>query len=77
MDNVSDGRITNTITGKLASRGLGSPCRVTVQSNHGLVTLAGTVEHAHQVAVAIGAARGMSGVRNVVNHITVRSQARQ
>jgi osmotically-inducible protein OsmY len=77
MENVSDGRITNTISNKLASRGLSAPCRLSVQTSRGQVTLSGTVEHAHQITLAMGAASGMTGVRHVISHITVKPQARQ
>ena len=71
MNNVSDGRISEMITNKLAARGLSS-CRLTVHTSNGQVTLSGTVEHPHQLSAAAAAARGMSGVQRVVNQIVVK-----
>jgi osmotically-inducible protein OsmY len=71
MTYVSDGRISEMITNKLLARGLSS-CRLTVQTSNGQVTLSGNVEHAHQVRSATAAARGMTGVRRVVNQVIVK-----
>lgn len=75
MDNVSDGRISELVTHKLAARGL-SKCRLTVQTSNGQVTISGVVEHADQMSAAAAAARGMSGVRRVVNQIVVKPALR-
>lgn len=72
MYNVADDQITKTVTNKLATRGLTSPCRVTVQTSHGQVTLSGTVQHAHQIGAATAAVSGMSGVRRVINQIIIK-----
>jgi osmotically-inducible protein OsmY len=71
MNDVSDGRISEIITNKLAARGLSS-CRLTVQTSNGQVTLSGTVERAEHASAAAAAARGMSGVQRVVNQIMVK-----
>lgn len=77
MHDAKDGRITQTVTNKLASRGFSSPCRLTVQTSSGQVTLSGTVQHAHQKSAAASAISGMAGVRRVVNQITVKPAAKR
>jgi osmotically-inducible protein OsmY len=73
MHDANDDRITTTVTNKLATRGFSSPCRVTVQTSNGQVTLLGTVQHAHQIGAATAAVSGMSGVRRVINQVTVKA----
>ena len=70
--NVSDQAITQQVTSKLANRGLRSPCQVAVQTNKGDVTLSGSVQYAHQKGAAVGAAGGVTGVRRVIDQLTVK-----
>jgi osmotically-inducible protein OsmY len=72
MHDPNSDRITRTVTNKLATRGFSSPCRVTVATSNGQVTLSGTVQHAHQIGAATAAVSGMTGVRRVINQITVK-----
>ena len=72
MHDPNNDRITKTVTNKLATRGFSSPCRVTVQTSNGQVTLSGTVQHGHQIGAATAAVSGMTGVRRVINQITVK-----
>jgi osmotically-inducible protein OsmY len=71
---ISDQSITNQVNRKLASRGVGSPCRVTVDTKHGQVTLSGSVRFAHQKSAAASAVKGITGVRRVVDNLVVKSQ---
>ena len=77
MHDPKDERITLAVTNKLASRGFSSPCRVTVQTSNGQVTLSGSVPYAHQKGAAASAVSGMGGVRRVVNQITVKPAAKR
>ena len=72
MLDAKDGRITQTVTNKLASRGFSTPCRLTVQTSNGQVTLSGMVQHAHQKSAAMSAVSGMAGVRRVIDQMTVK-----
>jgi osmotically-inducible protein OsmY len=77
MHNANDDRINRTVTNKLATRGFSSPCRVTVQTSNGQVTISGTVQHAHQISAATAAVSGMSGVRRVINQVTVKARIKR
>ena len=76
MHDPKDDRITKTIMNKLASRGFSSPCRLTVQTSNGQVTLSGMVQHAHQKSAAVSAVSGMAGVRRVIDQMTVKLAAK-
>jgi osmotically-inducible protein OsmY len=74
---VQDKTITRQVLGKLAGRGLNAPCKVTVETNKGQVTLSGTVQYDHQKASAVQAINGISGVRRVVDRLTVKAAAKR
>ena len=71
MHNSQDQRVTQQVVNKLACRGLGSQCHVSVRIANGEVTLSGSVVYAHQKGAAVKAATGVAGVRRVVDHLTV------
>ena len=73
---VQDKTITRQVQGKLAGRGLGSPCHVAVETNKGEVTLTGNVQYAHQKATAVQATNGISGVRRVIDRLIVKAVAK-
>ncbi|HYM86042.1 MAG TPA: BON domain-containing protein [Pseudoxanthomonas sp.] len=71
--NKADQLITNQVNLKLSNRGIRTPCRVTVLTKNGEVTLTGTVQFAHQKSAATQAATGIAGVKRVVDQTTVNS----
>ena len=73
---VQDKTITRQVMGKLAGRGLNSPCRVAVDTIKGQVTLTGTVQYAHQKTTASQVAHGISGVKRVVDKVVVKAIAK-
>jgi hyperosmotically inducible protein len=73
---VGDPTITRQVQGKLASRGLGAPCRITVATRKGEVTLSGTVQQEVQKGSAAQLARAIGGVKNVLNQLVVKPRAR-
>jgi osmotically-inducible protein OsmY len=73
---VQDSSITRQVQGKIAGRGLGSPCRIAVATVKGEVTLTGTVQYDHQKNAAVQAANGIGGVRRVVDRLTIRAAAK-
>jgi osmotically-inducible protein OsmY len=75
MHDPKDDRITQQVNNKLASRGFTSPCRLAVQTANGQVTLSGIVQYAHQKAAAVSAISGMTGVRRVIDQMTVKPAA--
>lgn len=68
---VQDKTITRQVQGKIATRGLGAPCRITVATIKGEVTLSGTVRYAQQKQTAVQVAHSVSGVRNIVDRLMV------
>jgi hyperosmotically inducible protein len=73
---VGDNVITRQVQGKLAGRGLGSPCRILVTTLKGQVTLSGTVQQSHQKGAAVQIARAIGGVRAVLDQMTVKAAQR-
>jgi osmotically-inducible protein OsmY len=76
-EQIPDRVIIQQVTNKLSTRGVRSPCHVTVTSNKGDVTLSGTVEHAHQKSSATGVASSVAGVRRVIDMLTIKPPARR
>jgi osmotically-inducible protein OsmY len=68
----NDAALTQQVNNKLASRGIRSPCHVGVQTQDGNVTLSGTVRYAHQKGAAVQVTAGVTGVRRVIDQLTVR-----
>ena len=77
MRNLQDQGVTQQVSNRLASRGLGSPCRVMVESRNGEVTLTGNVQYAQQKGTAVKAVSGVAGVRRVVDHLVVTPAAKR
>ena len=73
---IQDKTITRQVQGKLAGRGLSSPCHIAVATIKGQVTLTGSVQYTQQKTTAVQAASGISGVRQVVDRLTVKAVAR-
>lgn len=68
-----DRTIMQQVTQRLATRGLRSPCRIDVQSRNGEVTLTGSIQYPQQRAAAMQAAATASGVRHVVDRLTMKA----
>jgi osmotically-inducible protein OsmY len=64
---ISDPKIAQQVTQRLAGCGIRPPSRVTVVSANGQVTLSGTVQYSHQRQSALQATRAVAGVRQVVD----------
>jgi osmotically-inducible protein OsmY len=71
---VQDKTITRQVQGKIATRGLGPPCRILVDTIKGMVTLTGTVQYAQQKATAVQAAQGVSGVKRMIDRLIVKAK---
>jgi len=74
---ISDQTISRNVTQLLASRGLRSPCHITVQSSNGVVTFTGTVQRQQQRDAAHQVAQNVEGVRRVVDRLTIKAPAKQ
>lgn len=68
---IPDRSITRQVEGRIASRGLNSPCRISVATLKGEVTLTGSVQRVQQKETAVQAVNGVAGVRRVVDRLTV------
>jgi osmotically-inducible protein OsmY len=71
-ENVEDANITAQVKTKLAAEKLATLTKVDVDTNKGTVYLTGNVENATVKARATEVARSVSGVRDVVNHLTIQ-----
>jgi osmotically-inducible protein OsmY len=76
MGSKEDEKINMQVINKLAGRGITNPCKVSVSSNKGEVTLTGTVQHQHQRKAAEQVATGVTGVRRVQNQLVVKVEKR-
>jgi osmotically-inducible protein OsmY len=72
---VSDSKITQQVNQRLSSS-VRAPCKVAVLSSSGTVTLSGMLQYEHQRPGALQAARGVSGVRRVIDQLTILPRAR-
>lgn len=69
---TSDSAITTKVRTELLTK-KGFPSRgVSINTDHGVVTLTGTVEKSGQVAEATQLVSGVGGVKSVVNKLTVK-----
>jgi len=68
----TDRTIVQQVTQRLATRGLRSPCKIEVQARNGEVTLTGAIQFPHQRTAAKQAASTASGVRSVVDRLTIK-----
>lgn len=72
----ADNKITQQINTKLSSRGIRTPCNVSVRTVGGDVTLSGTVQFSHQKIAAMKTANTIAGVRRVIDQLTVKAPQR-
>jgi osmotically-inducible protein OsmY len=70
--NVDDASITTQVKSKLAAEKVATLTKVDVDTNKGTVYLTGNVENAAIKSRATEIARSVSGVREVVNNLTVQ-----
>ncbi len=72
--NIDDTTITTTVKSKLALEKASSLTRVGVDTVKGVVHLTGIVENSELRQRAESVARGVGGVRDVVNNLQVQSR---
>ena len=77
MNKVSDETIVQKVTRQLSNRGMQSPCHIAVAARKGDVTLSGTIQFEYQRIAALHAARGIDGVRQVMDHLQVQAKVVQ
>ena len=74
---TKDPVILHKVSEKLSSLGVRAPCRVTIVSNQGAVTLSGTIQYEHQRQIAVHAIKGIAGVNSVVDQMRVIPREQQ
>ncbi|HME62578.1 MAG TPA: BON domain-containing protein [Candidatus Binatia bacterium] len=72
--NIDDSDTTAAVKARLAQDKISSLTRVDVDTNGGVVALNGTVESADQRARAEQIARGVGGVKRVINNLQVQQR---
>jgi osmotically-inducible protein OsmY len=70
--NIDDSNTTAAVKAQLARDKVSSLMRIDVDTNGGVVALNGTVESAEQRARAEQIARGVGGVKRVINNLQVQ-----
>jgi hyperosmotically inducible periplasmic protein len=71
-ENIDDAAITASVKAKLAGEKVATLTKVDVDTNKGTVYLTGNVENNSVKARATELARGVSGVREVVNNLKIQ-----
>lgn len=71
-ENIDDSTTTAAVKTQLARDKVSSLTRIDVDTNGGVVALNGTVESAEQRARAEQIARGVGGVKSVINNLQVQ-----
>jgi osmotically-inducible protein OsmY len=71
-ENIDDTTITTTVKTKLAAEKGSTLTRVGVDTNRGVVQLSGVVSSAADRALAERVARGVGGVKNVINNLQIQ-----
>lgn len=70
--NIDDSNTTAAVKARLAQDKVSSLTRIDVDTNDGVVALNGTVESAEQRARAEQIARGVGGVKRVINNLQLQ-----
>jgi osmotically-inducible protein OsmY len=70
--NIDDSNTTAAVKTQLARDKVSSLTRIDVDTNAGVVSLTGTVESAEQRARAEQIAKGVGGVKRVINNLQVQ-----
>jgi osmotically-inducible protein OsmY len=71
-ENIDDTTITTTVKTKLAAEKGSTLTRVGVDTNRGVVQLSGVVSSAADRALAERVARGVGGVKSVINNLQIQ-----
>ena len=72
-----DRAIAQQVNQKLAMKGIRSPCKIDVKAKNGDVTLTGSIQFDYQRATVVQAASSASGVRRVVDQLTIKPPAKR
>lgn len=75
-ERVPDKRIIQKVTQRLGRAGI-AQCKIGVSVRNGNVTLTGVLQYETQRRPLINAARGVEGVRSVVDEMTVKPKTKK
>lgn len=75
-DRVPDKRIIQKVNQRLSRTGTGQ-CKVTVAVRNGCVTMSGEIQYPNQRRSILNAARGVEGVRTIVDQLNVKVAAKK
>ncbi len=70
-DPISDRDLNQKVTQSLSCHGVRPPCKVSVTSMKGTVTLTGKIQYEHQRQLAMQTARNVDGVARIVDNLQV------
>ncbi|MFH1923014.1 MAG: BON domain-containing protein [Planctomycetota bacterium] len=76
-DQVPDKRLLQKVEQRLSRTGLGTQSKITVLVRHGDVTLSGTLQYDSQRHPVLQAARGVEGVRQIVDQLRVKAASKK
>ena len=74
---VPDKQLTQKVQQRLSRAGVGSQSAISVQVRNGDVTLSGSLQYEIQRRAVVHAARGITGVRRVVDQLQLKPAARK
>lgn len=72
-----DKQVSQKVQQRLSRAGVGSQSTISVQVRNGDVTLSGTLQYETQRRSALHAARGVTGVRRIVDQLQVKQAAKR
>ena len=73
LGQVPDKRLLQKVEQRLSRTGLGTQSKITVLVRNGDVTLSGTLQYDSQRRPVLQAARGVEGVRQIVDQLQVKA----
>jgi osmotically-inducible protein OsmY len=74
---VPDKRLLQKVEQRVSRTGLGSQSKISVQIRNGDVTLSGVLQYETQRRPVLRAARGVDGVRRIVDQLQVKAPRRK
>ncbi len=77
LGQVPDKQLSQKIQQRLSRAGVGSQSTISVQVRSGDVTLSGSLQYETQRRSVLHAARGIAGVRRVVDQLQVKPAAKK
>ncbi len=77
MNRIPDRTLLQKINQRLMRTGLGSQSKIKLTIRNGDVTLAGTLQYENQRRPVLAAARGVEGVRTVIDNLQIQPRLKR